>query len=223
MMSSYMRRPGRLRLDYAPPATIQVYADGIWLIYVDTELEEVTHVPLGSSLAGFLVRETVSLSDDVTVTGVERRPGIVRIHLVQTKEPEAGTLIGWNAGASALENIPPPADGVDGTAVLNGSGAPSAGLGVDGDFYIDTADDAIYGPKTAGAWGSATSLVGPAGATGATGNAWRSYRRPPERPRSPTTGRRRSTGTRRSARSTAPFRPAAPIRSGFTWPTAAMP
>ena len=60
-------------------------------------------------------------------------------------------------------------NGVDGKSVLNGAGAPSAGLGTDGDFYIDTTADAIYGPKTAGAWGSATSLIGPAGATGATG------------------------------------------------------
>jgi hypothetical protein len=61
------------------------------------------------------------------------------------------------------------ADGADGKTVRNGSGAPAGSLGVDGDFYIDTTADAIYGPKTAGAWGSATSLVGPAGPMGETG------------------------------------------------------
>jgi hypothetical protein len=61
------------------------------------------------------------------------------------------------------------ATGADGKTVRNGSGAPSGGLGVDGDFYINTAAETIYGPKTSGAWGSATSLVGPTGATGATG------------------------------------------------------
>ena len=55
------------------------------------------------------------------------------------------------------------ADGADGEAVLNGTGAPGSGLGNDGDFYIDTAAYDIYGPKTAGAWGGPTSLVGPAG------------------------------------------------------------
>lgn len=89
----YLRRPGKLRLDYAPPATIQVYADGIWLIYVDTELEEVTHVPLNSTLAGVLVRKDISLSGEVTVTKVQRGSGILRVHLVQTKEPEAGSLV----------------------------------------------------------------------------------------------------------------------------------
>lgn len=59
--------------------------------------------------------------------------------------------------------------GADGKTILNGTGAPAGGLGVDGDFYIDTTADAIYGPKTGGSWGSPTSLIGPTGATGDTG------------------------------------------------------
>jgi hypothetical protein len=59
--------------------------------------------------------------------------------------------------------------GADGKTVRSGSGAPGAGLGVDGDFYINTAANTIYGPKTGGAWGSPTSLVGPQGSTGGTG------------------------------------------------------
>jgi len=51
----------------------------------------------------------------------------------------------------------------------SGSGVPSSGLGINGDFYIDTAAHNLYGPKTAGAWGSATSIVGPTGATGPQG------------------------------------------------------
>lgn len=54
-------------------------------------------------------------------------------------------------------------NGIDGNTVLNGIGAPSIGLGVDGDFYIDTATENIYGPKTAGVWGSPTSLIGSVG------------------------------------------------------------
>lgn len=58
-----------------------------------------------------------------------------------------------------------------GNAVWNGTGAPGAGTGINGDFYIDTAASKIYGPKVAGAWtGSGTNLVGPAGATGPAGS-----------------------------------------------------
>ena len=41
-------------------------------------------------------------------------------------------------------------------------GAPSSGLGVAGDFYIDISTWNIYGPKTT-SWGSPSSLVGPSG------------------------------------------------------------
>ena len=59
--------------------------------------------------------------------------------------------------------------GGGGNTILNGAGVPDPGLGEDGDFYIDTTADEIYGPKTAGAWGTGTSIVGPQGDTGPTG------------------------------------------------------
>jgi hypothetical protein len=84
------------------------------------------------------------------------------------------------AGADGEDGAPGPqgdpgpagadgADGTDGYSVLSGSGAPDSGLGVNGDWYIDTAAHNIYGPKAGGAWGSPTSLIGPQGETGAAG------------------------------------------------------
>ena len=61
------------------------------------------------------------------------------------------------------------ATGAAGQTVLNGIGAPASGLGVDGDFYIDTATDNLYGPKAGGVWGPPVSLVGAPGATGSAG------------------------------------------------------
>jgi hypothetical protein len=67
------------------------------------------------------------------------------------------------------------ATGADGNTILSGSGAPSSGLGVNGNFYIDTSARAIYGPKTSGAWGSATSLIGPTGPSGGASRGARVY------------------------------------------------
>jgi hypothetical protein len=55
------------------------------------------------------------------------------------------------------------------TSVIHGAGAPASGDGVVGDFYINTTNYDIYGPKTVAGWGSPTSLIGPAGPTGPTG------------------------------------------------------
>ena len=51
--------------------------------------------------------------------------------------------------------------------VLYGSTAPLNSLGVNGDFYFNTALFAIYGPKTSGSWptGVAVTTAGPVGAT----------------------------------------------------------
>ena len=54
-------------------------------------------------------------------------------------------------------------DGADGKTVLNGPDAPSGALGTDGDFYIDTTANAIYGPKANGLWGTPTNMIGPQG------------------------------------------------------------
>ncbi len=89
----YLRRPGKLRLDYAPPVKLQIYADGFWLIYVDGELEQANHVPLSASPARVLVAETVRLSGDITVTRIERTAYMIRLYLVQTEEPDAGAMV----------------------------------------------------------------------------------------------------------------------------------
>ena len=64
--------------------------------------------------------------------------------------------------------------------ILSGSGAPAKTLGINGDFYIDTKNLNLYGPKTKGAWKITTSLkarevpvdenvIGESGAIGQTG------------------------------------------------------
>jgi len=58
--------------------------------------------------------------------------------------------------------------GVNGNTILSGTGAPSNTLGVEGDFYLDTATALLYGPKTAAGWGGGVSLQGPTGVNGNT-------------------------------------------------------
>jgi hypothetical protein len=55
-------------------------------------------------------------------------------------------------------------DGTNGLTILNGLTNPSNGLGVNGDFYINTFNWTMFGPKAAGAWPAGFSLIGPPGA-----------------------------------------------------------
>lgn len=76
----------------------------------------------------------------------------------------AGTSLVGATGATGATG----AAGTNGNTILYGTAAPTT-EGVNGDFYIRTSTNYIYGPKAGGSWPAGTSLVGATGATGATG------------------------------------------------------
>ena len=88
----YVRRPGFLRVQYDPPRQDILVADSIAISYYDAELNQLNQAPLGLSPLWFLLREHVSLGGDVTVTSFQRGPNVFQIGLVQTDEPDAGTV-----------------------------------------------------------------------------------------------------------------------------------
>lgn len=59
--------------------------------------------------------------------------------------------------------------GADGTVWRDGSGVPSNGLGINGDYYLDDATGNVY-LKTAGAYSIVANILGPTGATGPAGS-----------------------------------------------------
>lgn len=50
--------------------------------------------------------------------------------------------------------------GVRGNSILNGIIAPDLSIGMIGDFYLNTTNMNLYGPKTEDGWGEPTDLVG---------------------------------------------------------------
>jgi hypothetical protein len=60
--------------------------------------------------------------------------------------------------------------GVAGNTIISGTGAPDNSLGVDGDYYKDTASNMFYGPKAAGAWPAGVDLKGDQGDPGDDGD-----------------------------------------------------
>lgn len=47
-----------------------------------------------------------------------------------------------------------------GTGILNGTTAPDNTIGIIGDFFLNTTNMNLYGPKTESGWGTPTDLVG---------------------------------------------------------------
>jgi outer membrane lipoprotein-sorting protein len=88
----YLRRPGRVRVEYAPPVPVLLVSDGTMVTYYDSELDQRNQVPLSSSPLWFLLRPNVELARDVTITDVQRAPGGLKMSMYQTDEPDAGTV-----------------------------------------------------------------------------------------------------------------------------------
>jgi hypothetical protein len=57
------------------------------------------------------------------------------------------TATAWTTGTSLVGT-----NGTNGNTLLSGVIAPTAAVGNNGDFYIDTVGFKVYGPKAAGVW-----------------------------------------------------------------------
>ncbi|MBI4183612.1 MAG: outer membrane lipoprotein carrier protein LolA [Proteobacteria bacterium] len=88
----YLSRPGRFRFEYDPPVPVLIVADGSFVIFRDSQLKQTTHIPIGATPLGVLLKERVRLSGEVSVTRVWRSGGLLRVELAQTEAPERGSL-----------------------------------------------------------------------------------------------------------------------------------
>ena len=88
----YLRRPGRMRVEYDPPNPILIIADGVLISQVDRKLGELSQMPLKQSTAWFLLRDPIEIGDNITVTKVDRRPGLLSVTMYENDEPDNGTV-----------------------------------------------------------------------------------------------------------------------------------
>lgn len=90
----FLRRPGRLRFAYDPPSKILVVADGLRLIYHDAELGQTTQVLIIQTPLAVLLDSPVDLkSGRVSASKVDRRPGTLRVTVLDRKKPEEGSML----------------------------------------------------------------------------------------------------------------------------------
>jgi len=63
-------------------------------------------------------------------------------------------------------------NGASGNTILNGNVVPTSNIGANGDFYLNTSNNTLYGPKGSGSWPSnGILLVGPKGDPGIPGSS----------------------------------------------------
>lgn len=88
----HVERPGKMRVEYDPPSPFLIVADGTFFIFIDKDLEEVSHIPLGLTPAQFVLRDDLGIGTDVEVSEFRRRAGLVEMTVRSSEEPEAGSV-----------------------------------------------------------------------------------------------------------------------------------
>jgi len=87
-----VQRPGKMHFDYDPPHPVLIIANGLSLLFYDREVKQASFLPLWETPLWFLIREKVTLSEDVVVSAVEQSPGALRITLTDRELSEAGSI-----------------------------------------------------------------------------------------------------------------------------------
>jgi outer membrane lipoprotein-sorting protein len=77
----YLQRPGKVRFEYDPPATLQVIADGRSVAVRDRKLATQDLYSISQTPLKFLLREQVNLGQDIRITGIVNDGDSVRIGL----------------------------------------------------------------------------------------------------------------------------------------------
>jgi len=77
----YLQRPGKVRFEYDPPATLEVIADGRSVAVRDRKLATQDLYSISQTPLKFLLREQVNLGRDIRITGIANDGDSVRIGL----------------------------------------------------------------------------------------------------------------------------------------------
>jgi outer membrane lipoprotein-sorting protein len=88
----YLQRPGRMRIVYDDPVPVLIVCTSDTVYYWDKKLDQVSQIGIRDTPAWFLLRPEIKLTGDVTVTGLQRAPGALRIAMTETKQADIGTL-----------------------------------------------------------------------------------------------------------------------------------
>jgi outer membrane lipoprotein-sorting protein len=77
----FVQKPGRLRFEYAAPATLDIIADGTTVAVIDRKVGSVQPYFIWQTPLKFLLKDQIDLTKDTTVTNVTSDPDNVIIQL----------------------------------------------------------------------------------------------------------------------------------------------
>lgn len=87
----YLNRPGKLRFEYNEVDDF-IVADGVFIYFYDSEMQEQSNAPIGQTLADFLLRKDLSLTNDLTVQNIADKHDYQVLTLTEKNDEGAGKV-----------------------------------------------------------------------------------------------------------------------------------
>ena len=75
-------KPGKLRIEYKKDNKLLIVADGKWLHYFDTDINEVQSVIIEKSPAWILLKKNINLKNDFNIKKLEKKSGKITLTIV---------------------------------------------------------------------------------------------------------------------------------------------
>lgn len=102
----YVKRPGKMRVEYDPPYNWLMVASGVMFTFYDGKDDEPTYMPQSATPLKLLLKDDINLRRDATIQSIERSAGLIRLTVSDKDDPQAakGSLtLTFNADPVRLE------------------------------------------------------------------------------------------------------------------------
>ena len=88
----FLDRPGKMRVQYDEPSPILLVSDGSYVIYVEKNLEQISHFPISQTPLRVLIEKDVDLQAWYKIKDIKRGPGTLRLTLIMKDDLSLGSV-----------------------------------------------------------------------------------------------------------------------------------
>ena len=88
----FLDRPGKMRVQYDEPSPILLVSDGSYVIYVEKNLEQISHFPIRQTPLRVLIEKDVDLQAWYKIKDIKSGPGTLRLTLTMKDDLSLGSI-----------------------------------------------------------------------------------------------------------------------------------
>lgn len=89
----YLSRPGKVRWEYFPPASVVIVGKSGLMTYYDKALDQISHTSIDSTPVSFLTRPHINLRSDVELKGMSETKDTYMLTLSQKNKEVEGRVV----------------------------------------------------------------------------------------------------------------------------------